>query len=95
MLAVISRFAAGCRAMWEWLCVAWGWLSKAFISPRFAKIISDFLAEVGVLVFVFPGLEIIIRNEPERLYTVIRWSWGITAICLVAAAIIAHIGDVP
>jgi hypothetical protein len=67
------------------------WLFAVFISQRFAKILSEFLTEVGVLVFVFPGLEIIIRNEPARLDAVIRYSWAISAICLGGAAIIAKI----
>ncbi len=45
----------------------WTRLRAAFVTKRFTRILSDFLAEVGVLVFVFPGLEIIIRNEPTRL----------------------------
>lgn len=89
---MISAFIADWERIAQLLPELWIWLREAFVTPRFAKILSGFLAEVGVLVFVFPGLEIIIRNEPNRLYTVIPWSWGITAICLGAATIMSNIG---
>ena len=92
---MIGRLIVGFRVVMRWLSIVGRWLYRVFATPRFAKIISNFLAEVGVLVSVFPGLEIIIRNEPNRLYTVIPWSWGITVVCLVGAAIISHIGEVP
>jgi hypothetical protein len=73
---VISRLTAAFRTVRGCLSAVGRWLYRVFATPRFAKIISDFLAEVGVLVFVFPGLEIIIRNEPNRLYTVIPLELG-------------------
>ncbi|PYX08962.1 MAG: hypothetical protein DMG88_08410 [Acidobacteria bacterium] len=90
MLATLTAAWQSITKVLPWL---WSRLHAAFVTPRFARILSNFLAEVAVLVFVFPGLEIIIRNEPNRLNTVIFWSWAITAICLVAAAIISMIGD--
>lgn len=66
----------------------WRKLDIAWETGRFATLISEFLVEVAVLLFVFPGLEIILRRESDRLAAVIGWSWGISIICLVVAAII-------
>jgi hypothetical protein len=92
---VISALIARWRATTRLLLGLRRRLYATFITAKFAKMISDFLAEVAVLVFVFPGLEVIIRGETKRLYTVLPWSWTITAVCLILATIILVIGDVP
>ena len=92
---MIYRFIGGCRAIWGWLTAACGWLSRAFVSTRFAKIVSEFLTEVGVLVFVFPTLDTLIKGDTGRLHVMLPWSLVVTTLCLIGAAILSMIGDVP
>ena len=75
----------------HWLRTQW---RAHFATKRFAKIIKEFLIEVAVLVFVFPTLDGIIKQDTARIPTLLIWSLIISAVCLGTAAIISTaIGD--
>jgi hypothetical protein len=78
----------------KWIASKWaslkGWLEKTYQSGHYYEVLKTASAEVAVLLFVFPLIDMLGKdNGMRRNWSLVLWSGGIGLVFLLVAGVFA------